>query len=151
MVSNSAADSKINSRTANIPHVLISGIRRSEDDGIEGLYAGADDYLDLPFRNEELLVKVARLVERHRIERHYRGIVEQAVDIIYTRDMEGNITSINRSGARFFGRPASELGGTHLRDLIGCDPAAEQHILQTKQHTNSEPLRSSYCLPNSNG
>ena len=24
------------------------------------LYAGADDYLDLPFRNEELLAKVAR-------------------------------------------------------------------------------------------
>ncbi|HEY0728381.1 MAG TPA: response regulator, partial [Pyrinomonadaceae bacterium] len=53
-------------RTAYIPVLLISGIRKSDDAGIEGLYAGADDYLDLPFRNEELLVKVARLVERHR-------------------------------------------------------------------------------------
>src|SRR5687768_17403269 len=52
--------------TAYIPVLLISGIRKSDDAGIEGLYAGADDYLDLPFRNEELLVKVARLVERDR-------------------------------------------------------------------------------------
>ena len=76
-------------RTSYVPVLLISGIRKSNDAGIEGLYAGADDYLDLPFRNEELLVKVARLVERHRIERHYREIVEQAADIIYTRDMDG--------------------------------------------------------------
>ena len=48
-------------------------------------------------------MKVARLVERHRIEKHYREIVEQAADIIYTRDMDGYITSINDAGARFYG------------------------------------------------
>ena len=89
-------------RTANLPVLLISGTRHSPEDGIQGLYAGADDYLDIPFRHEELLVKVARLVERHRIEKHYREIVEQAADIIYTRDMNGYITSINDAGARFF-------------------------------------------------
>src|SRR5215210_3779639 len=60
---------------------------------------GADDYLDLPFRDEELLMKVARLIERHRIQKHYREIVEHAADIIYTRDMDGYITSINNAGA----------------------------------------------------
>src|SRR6185503_16646741 len=76
-------------RTAYIPVLLISGRIPSDDAGIDGLNAGADDYLDLPFRNEELLVKVARLAERHRMEKHYREIVEQAADIIYTRDMNG--------------------------------------------------------------
>ena len=47
---------KENQRTSYVPVLLISGIRKSNDAGIEGLYAGADDYLDLPFRNEELLV-----------------------------------------------------------------------------------------------
>src|SRR5688500_18641061 len=47
-------------RTASIPVLLISGIRKADDAGMEGLYAGADDYLDLPFRNEELLVKIGR-------------------------------------------------------------------------------------------
>src|SRR5262249_49577768 len=111
-------------RTAYVPVLLISGIRKSDDAGIEGLYAGADDYLDLPFRNEELLVKVARLVERHRIERHYREIVEQAADIIYTRDMDGYITSMNAAGARFFGCSPLEMRGKHLSALVSAECAA---------------------------
>jgi PAS domain S-box-containing protein len=130
-------------RTAYVPVLLLSGIRKSGDAGIEGLYAGADDYLDLPFRNEELLVKVARLVERHRIERHYREIVEQAVDIIYTRDMDGYITSMNTAGARFFGCSASEFRGKHLSELIGVEAAAID-IVQTRNHIGPLPLRSTY-------
>ncbi|HEX6649809.1 MAG TPA: response regulator, partial [Pyrinomonadaceae bacterium] len=63
---------KADPSTAYVPVLLISGLIASNDAGIEGLHAGADDYLDLPFRNEELLMKVARLVERHRIQKHYR-------------------------------------------------------------------------------
>ncbi len=79
-------------------------MRNALEDTVEGLTAGADDYLDVPFRNEELLVKVARLAERRRVEKHYREIVEDAADIIYTRDMDGWITSINAAGAKFFGK-----------------------------------------------
>ncbi|PWT93044.1 MAG: hypothetical protein C5B55_05250 [Blastocatellia bacterium] len=137
-------------RTANVPVLLISGTRRSDDDDLQGLYAGADDYLELPFRNDELLVKVARLVERHRIERHYREIVEQAADIIYTRDMDGYITSMNASGARFFGLTAQQMVGLHLRDLIGAE-SAESDVLQTKQHESSEAVRSTYTLNDAKG
>src|SRR6267378_6655114 len=63
---------KEDSRTANIPVLLVSGLRNSREHGMRGLYAGADDYLDVPFRNEELLVKVARLAERHRAEAFIR-------------------------------------------------------------------------------
>ena len=55
---------KKNVQTARLPVLLISGLRRSADDGLEGLSAGADDYLDIPFRNETFLVKVARLADR---------------------------------------------------------------------------------------
>src|SRR6185369_9826584 len=77
-------------QTAHIPVLLISGLITSDDAGIEGLHAGADDYLDLPFRNEELLVKVARLIERHRLQKHYSELFENANDIIYTHDLQGN-------------------------------------------------------------
>lgn len=137
-------------RTAYIPVLLISGLIASDDAGIAGLHAGADDYLDLPFRNEELLVKVARLVERHRIEKHYREIVEQAVDIIYTRDMDGYITSLNDAGARLYGRSAQEMIGKHLSEMIGAEAAARD-IAQTRLRIVNAPVRSIYRINDARG
>jgi PAS domain S-box-containing protein len=136
---------KENPLTSEIPVLLISGLRNAPEDSMEGLNAGADDYLNIPFRNEELLVKVARLAERRRIEKHYRGIVEQAADIIYTRDMDGFITSINSAGARFFGKTAAEIVGSHLSTLIGEDDAARD-IEQMRNVVTDSPLRSTHCL-----
>lgn len=132
-------------RTADIPVLLISGLRNAVEDSIEGLTAGADDYLDVPFRNEELLVKVTRLAERRRVEKHYREIVEQAADIIYTRDMDGYITSMNASGTGFFGKSPEQIVGCHLSDLIGTEAAARD-VEETKRAATASPLRSTYYL-----
>lgn len=137
-------------RTATTPILLVSGACNSDDDGLEGLNAGADDYLDLPFRNEELLVKVARLAERQQVQKHYREIVEQAADIIYTRDMDGFLTSINASGARFFGKPAAELVGMHLSEIIAAQSAAHD-IAETRSIEPGSALRSIYRLMNAEG
>ncbi|MDX6445817.1 MAG: hypothetical protein QOH71_2891 [Blastocatellia bacterium] len=141
---------KRNSRTCTTPVLLVSAIRKEEAAMLEGFAAGADDYIEIPFRHEELLVKVARLAERHRVERRYRDIVEQAVDIIYTRDMEGRITSINEAGARFFGRPAFELIGQPLNVLIG-DEAAACDIAAMQKIKSFEPIRFTSCLKNALG
>jgi len=132
-------------RTSDIPVILISGLRNAVEDSLRGLTAGADDYLQVPFRNEELLVKVARLAERRRVEKHYREIVEDAADIIYTRDMDGYITSINASGARFFDKPAEEIVGGHLGNLIG-EEAAARDIEETRRAASDSPFRSTYHL-----
>src|SRR6266566_1153431 len=131
--------------TADVPVLLISGLRIAAEDSIDGLTAGADDYLEVPFRNEKLLVKVARLAERRRVEKHYREIVEQAADIIYTRDMDGIITSINTAGARFFGKSSEEIVGKHLSSLIG-EKAATLDVEETKRVVTDSPLRSTYYL-----
>ncbi|HEX3142457.1 MAG TPA: PAS domain S-box protein [Pyrinomonadaceae bacterium] len=141
---------KKNPHTAAIPVLLTSGIRKEEAALLEGFEAGADDYLEIPFRHEELLVKVARLIERHRVERRYRDIVEQAADIIYTRDMDGYIRSINQAGARFFGRPAFELIGKPLSLLIG-EEAAARDIAEMKQVQSRDPIRFTDCLKNALG
>jgi PAS domain S-box-containing protein len=141
---------KKNHHTSTIPVLLASGIRKEETALCEGLEAGADDYLEIPFRPEQLLVKVARLIERHRVERRYRDIVEQAADIIYTRDMDGIIRSINQAGARFFGRPAFELIGKPLKVLIGEQKAARD-IAEMKQIKSLEPIRFTDCLKNALG
>src|SRR5215210_717406 len=141
---------KEDARTAFVPVLLMSAVRTGAADSLNGLVAGADDYLQIPFRRQELLVKVARLTERHRVERHYREIVEESADIIYTRDMDGQITSINEAGLRFFGRPAHELVGSHLSELI--DPEeAERDISEAGRHTTNEPLRTLYQLKDAQG
>src|SRR6266852_118726 len=137
-------------RTAATPVLLVSAVRKEEAALLEGFAAGADDYLEIPFRHEELLVKVARLAERHRVERRYRDIVEQAADIIYTRDMDGQITGINEAGARFFGRPAFELIGQPLSALIG-EEAATRDIAAMKDLKAFEPIRFADCLKNALG
>jgi PAS domain S-box-containing protein len=141
---------KRDSHTAGIPILLVSAIRKEDAAMLEGFEAGADEYLEIPFRHEELLIKVARLAERHRVERRYREIVEQAADIIYTRDMDGCIMSINEAGARFFGRPAFELIGQPLSLLIG-EEAAARDIAAMKEIKSFEPIRFTDCLKNSLG
>lgn len=137
-------------RTSTTPILLVSAIRKEEAALLEGFAAGADDYIEIPFRHEELLVKVARLAERHRVERRYRDIVEQAVDIIYTRDMNGRITSINEAGARFFGRAPFELIGQPLSALIG-DEAAACDIAELQNIRTYEPIRFTSSLKNALG
>ena len=141
---------KNNAKTSDIPVLLVSGMRNAPADTIEGLTAGADDYLDVPFRNEELLVKVARLTERRRVEKHYRELVEQAADIIYTRDMDGHITSMNAAGVKFFGKSAQKIIGCHLGDLIGAEHAIRE-IEEARQVTNGSSPRATYCLRDAEG
>ncbi|HEY0005417.1 MAG TPA: PAS domain S-box protein [Pyrinomonadaceae bacterium] len=141
---------KLNTRTSSAPVLLVSAVRQTGKDNLAGLAAGADDYLSVPFRRQELLVKVARLTERHRVEKHYRELVEQAADIIFTRDLEGRITSINEAGVRFFGRPVSELVGIHLSELLDQNVAAEM-ITATSEHDSGEPMRWVRCLNDAEG
>jgi PAS domain S-box-containing protein len=141
---------KKDSHTSTVPVLLVSAIRKEDAALLQGFAAGADDYIEIPFRHEELFVKVARLTERHRVERSYRDIVEQAADIIYTRDMDGRIRSINEAGARFFGRPAFELIGQPLSALIGEKPAARD-IAEMQSLKSFEPIRFTDCLKNALG
>ena len=57
---------KRDSHTSGIPILLVSAVRKEDAAMLEGFEAGADEYLEIPFRHEELLIKVARLAERHR-------------------------------------------------------------------------------------
>jgi PAS domain S-box-containing protein len=137
-------------RTTHTPVLLVSAVLKEEVAMLEGFAAGADDYIEIPFRHEELLVKVARLAERHRVERRYRDIVEQAADIIYTRDMDGRITSINEAGARFFGKAPFELIGEPLSVLIGPENAGRD-IAEMKTVKSFEPVRFTNCVKNALG
>ena len=142
-------------RTARVPVLLISGIRKSGEAGMEGLYAGADDYLDLPFRNDELLVKVARLVERHRAaaalresEERYRSLVELSPDaiVIYR---EGKFTYLNPAALRLWGAAdANDLIGKPILSVV--HPDFHDHVREQaeyiQQFQQPAPLAEQKCI-----
>src|SRR5437588_6117713 len=47
-----------------LPILLVSALRTDTESVIEGLTAGADDYLEIPFDSARLVAKAARLIER---------------------------------------------------------------------------------------
>ncbi len=51
--------------TANLPVIMLTA-RSSNEDVVEGLKAGADDYIAKPFHHDELIARAARLIERAR-------------------------------------------------------------------------------------
>jgi len=108
------------------PILLISMHSADSGNALAGLQAGADDYLEAPLDPLRLVAQVARLLERAQVEAHYRDIVEQASDIIYTHDLEGMITSINAAGLLFRGRSRAELIGQHVASVFGMEVKAAQ-------------------------
>src|ERR1044071_947955 len=146
---------KEDARTADIPVLLISGRIPSNDAGIEGLHAGADDYLDLPFRKEELLVKVARLVERHRMEEvlkeseeRYRRLVELSPDAIVVHQ-QGKFTYVNPAGLKLWGATTPEdLIGKSIYEVVHPDYCSHvsERVDYIERFQQPTPLVEQKCL-----
>lgn len=109
-------------RTREVPVVLLSA-RAGEDASVEGLDAGADDYLAKPFSARELLARVGANLEAARLRRRsaealreseerYRLIVESATDFaIMALDLDGHVTSWNTGAERILGYGEAEILG----------------------------------------
>jgi PAS domain S-box-containing protein len=102
-----------------VPILLVSALQNDTASVVEGLRAGADDYLEVPFDASRLVAKVARLLERSRLEANYRDLVEQASDVIFTQDLSGRLTSMNIAGATFLGRESQQLIGESFSSVFG--------------------------------
>src|SRR6266478_2383719 len=68
---------RADARTRTLPVILLSA-RAGEDAAIEGLDAGADDYLAKPFSAQELLARVRTHLELARVRREWANELEQA-------------------------------------------------------------------------
>ncbi|MGI9105233.1 MAG: hybrid sensor histidine kinase/response regulator [Pyrinomonadaceae bacterium] len=108
------------------PILLIGAQSADTESALVGLQAGADDYLEAPLDPLRLVAQVSRLLERAQMEAHYRDIVEQVSDIIYTHDLEGHITSINAAGLLFRGRSQEELIGQHVASVFRMEVVPAQ-------------------------
>lgn len=63
-----------------VPVLLVSALRIDDASVIQGLRAGADDYLEAPYDPVRLILKVARLTERWAAEEALRAAEQRAIN-----------------------------------------------------------------------
>ena len=113
-------------RTSRIPVLLLSA-RAGEEAAVEGLAAGADDYLVKPFSAQELLARVGAHLHlgraRREAEQRFTAMADLAPALIWVADDKGRRTFVNRGWSAFTGRTRdAELGdrweeGLHPDDV----------------------------------
>jgi PAS domain S-box-containing protein len=85
-------------RTASVPVLLLSA-RAGQEASIEGLQAGADDYLVKPFAAAELLARVRANIELARLRSHHTrwrtALVDSLQEAFFVCDEEGAVIEIN--------------------------------------------------------
>lgn len=109
---------------------------------------GADEFLVKKTLNPELLQKTLRYaIERSRTERalrqsekRFQDLFENAKDILFTLDLEGNVTSLNKSAEEVMGWTREEARSINIKSLVAPEHANlcnqfMQRIL------NEEPLQ----------
>lgn len=81
------------------PILLASAVQVDSESAVEGLEAGADDYLEIPFDPMRLVAKVARLLERRRVEEDLeRRVRERTTQLEATnRELEKEIVERKRA------------------------------------------------------
>ncbi|MCM4076354.1 SpoIIE family protein phosphatase [Paractinoplanes hotanensis] len=85
-------------RTAGTPVLLLSA-RAGQEASIEGLDAGADDYLVKPFSSAELLARVRANVELARMRNHHArwrtALIDSLQEAFFVCDEDGAVIEIN--------------------------------------------------------
>ncbi len=140
--------------TRDVPVLLLSA-RAGEE--VEGLEAGADDYLTKPFHARELLARVASQIdlaalrrqaetERRLGEERSRAILESITDAFFAVDRAWKFTYVNRQAEQVLDRRAGELLGRTLWEvfpgLVGSE--FEPSYLRAMDQGESSSLTSYY-------
>ncbi|HEV8114205.1 MAG TPA: response regulator transcription factor [Planctomycetota bacterium] len=124
------------------PHVLVLTARDRIEDRVQGLDAGADDYLVKPFAFEEFLARVRALVRRRYEERSSVVTVgELVVDVVARRaSFRGNALELTAREYALLEYLALRRGHTVLREEI------EDHIYGVNKLPSSNAVDSAICI-----
>lgn len=105
--------------------VLLLTARGEPQQIVEGLSAGANDYLAKPYQDEELRARVAALVRTSRLldralqaEESVRVLLANGPDALVVVDAQGRVTFANEEARRLFAARTEEPLGAPIRDLV---------------------------------
>ncbi len=135
---------------SDVPVVLLSA-RAGEEASIEGIEAGADDYLVKPFSARELLARVRSNIglarERRRVarivrdsEQRLRSIFAEANVGIAQIDLSGRYVLVNRKYCDIVARPMRELLGMRLIELTYTEDVGRFNELMDRMFETGRPF-----------
>ena len=105
--------------------IVLLTVHRDTEQIVEGLSAGANDYLAKPYEDEELRARVASLVRTRELleglelaQAENRRLLETAPDAFIVSDRRGQLTFVNAKAVEVFLRSREELLGCSIADLM---------------------------------
>jgi PAS domain S-box-containing protein len=140
---------RADSRTAGTPVLLLSA-RAGQEASIEGLEAGADDYLVKPFSSAELLARVRANVELARLRNHHTrwrtALVDSLQEAFFVCDADGAVIEINSTFTDILGFGAEGLPYAPAHPWWPDDPEGHRQVAEAFA-TLMEQSRGSYTIP----
>ncbi|MFC9975772.1 SpoIIE family protein phosphatase [Spirillospora sp. NPDC127200] len=143
---------RTDSRTASVPVLLLSA-RAGQEASIEGLRAGADDYLVKPFAAAELLARVRANIELARLRGHHArwrtALVESLQEAFFVCDEGGAVIEINAAFTDILGYGPEGLPYQPIHPWwpdAAADPEAHRQVADAFA-TLLDRSRGGYTIP----
>ncbi|MEV7674045.1 SpoIIE family protein phosphatase [Streptomyces sp. NPDC088752] len=143
---------RVDPRTASVPVLLLSA-RAGQEASIEGLRAGADDYLVKPFAAAELLARVEANVKLARLRNHHTrwrtALIDSLQEAFFVCDEEGAVIEINASFTTILGYGPEELPYRPVHPWwpdATTDPEAHRQVAEAFATLTGQE-RGSYTIP----
>jgi diguanylate cyclase (GGDEF)-like protein/PAS domain S-box-containing protein len=127
-------------------YIILITTRSSKEDMLQGLTAGADDFISKPFDPAELLVCV-RKAERMRTqqakllesENQFRSMFEtHSAVMLLIEPKSGRILDANAAASHFYGYPGEQLKSMSINEINCMEPGqvATEHTLALHNQKN---------------
>jgi len=134
-------------KTKGYVFIVLLTARDSKDDIVEGLKAGADDYLSKPFNPEELLARLnagKRILELEKSlmasKRYIENVMSSMADSLIVVQPDLTIDHVNHATCELLGYTEDELLGMSMKSIIDRKSAAENLLV-----LDSSVLGSMHC------
>jgi two-component system, cell cycle sensor histidine kinase and response regulator CckA len=128
-----------------VPLILVTG-SLTEELAVECMRAGATDYVlksslkRLPSAAANALEKAqaqraheTAIAALQRSEEQYRELFENANDLIYTHDLAGNYTSLNKAGERITGYTRAEAMSMNMADMLSPEQLTRAYEMMSNK------------------
>jgi PAS domain S-box-containing protein len=132
-------------RTAAVPVLLLSA-RAGQEAAVDGLAAGADDYLVKPFSARELLARVRTTIQLARLRtQHTRwraAMIDSLQEGFFVGDADGRIVEINAAFTELLGFDAEGLPYSPPFPWVpdaDADPVGHRQVADAITRTRAEP------------